>query len=372
MDPSDVAAFTAAARRFADEVIAPTMGVGRDGDLAKLDRVLTAAEEAGFLASARPKSPGYDYGAWGRAALEDGPAASLAVLEELATACAGVAACVHFAGLGGSELRGAKRRPARASVAICGAQQLEVQETGLPALLDAWLGPDVKLAKNGRTARLTGRKPFVYAGPDCEGFVVYARGEGDRWARVWVPADAKGLEQVEVGLRMGLAACQVTHLELCDVAVRASDELPEADPAQCLGRLWLGLCAIAIGNGRGALRVAHRYAAERRQGGGLIREHAAVQLLLGGAESRLAAGGAALRQVASRREVDTRLAAMLKARLTLECAQAVTDCLQVLGGYGYMEDYRLEKRLRDALTLKSMAGRPDDLLRLAATTGSER
>jgi alkylation response protein AidB-like acyl-CoA dehydrogenase len=41
--------------------------------------------------------------------------------------------------------------------------------------------------------------------------------------------------------------------------------------------------------------------------------------------------------------------------------RAVTDCLQTLGGYGYMEDYRLEKRLRDVSTLKSLHGPPDQL-----------
>ena len=61
-----------------------------------------------------------------------------------------------------------------------------------------------------------------------------------------------------------------------------------------------------------------------------------------------------------------------KLRITLECDQAVTDCLQVLGGYGYMEDYRMEKRLRDSLTLKAMAIEPNNLrLLCAASPGRE-
>jgi len=68
---------------------------------------------------------------------------------------------------------------------------------------------------------------------------------------------------------------------------------------------------------------------------------------------------------------DLRSAAMLKVRVLEDCFQAVNDSLQVLGGYGYMEDYRLEKRLRDALTLRSAAGRADDLLRLVATSAGE-
>jgi alkylation response protein AidB-like acyl-CoA dehydrogenase len=39
----------------------------------------------------------------------------------------------------------------------------------------------------------------------------------------------------------------------------------------------------------------------------------------------------------------------------------VTDCLQTAGGYGYMEDYGFEKRLRDVSMLKSLHGAPDQL-----------
>jgi len=56
----------------------------------------------------------------------------------------------------------------------------------------------------------------------------------------------------------------------------------------------------------------------------------------------------------------------LKLAVTTDCCRAVSDLLQVLGGYGYMEDYRLEKRLRDAMTLKTMSVRPDDLRMLCA------
>jgi alkylation response protein AidB-like acyl-CoA dehydrogenase len=38
------------------------------------------------------------------------------------------------------------------------------------------------------------------------------------------------------------------------------------------------------------------------------------------------------------------------------CSRAVTDCLQTFGGYGYMEDYGMEKRLRDVTVLKLASG----------------
>jgi alkylation response protein AidB-like acyl-CoA dehydrogenase len=50
-------------------------------------------------------------------------------------------------------------------------------------------------------------------------------------------------------------------------------------------------------------------------------------------------------------------------------ASAVTDAMQVLGGYGYMEDYGMEKRLRDVTVLKSMAGTPQYLKRFIFESG---
>ncbi len=124
--------------------------------------------------------------------------------------------------------------------------------------------------------------------------------------------------------------------------------------------------------GSGASSEATReYALARSQGGKLIVFHPAVQLLLGSAEARVVSCRAALRGLAD--DASIRTAAMLKVRVLEDCAQAVSDSLQVFGGYGYMEDYRLEKRLRDALTLKSLGGRRDDLVqRIAMTAGEPR
>jgi alkylation response protein AidB-like acyl-CoA dehydrogenase len=44
--------------------------------------------------------------------------------------------------------------------------------------------------------------------------------------------------------------------------------------------------------------------------------------------------------------------------------RAVTDALQALGGYGYMDEYGLSKRLRDLAALRVLHGGPDQLLLL--------
>ena len=66
-------------------------------------------------------------------------------------------------------------------------------------------------------------------------------------------------------------------------------------------------------------------------------------------------------------------ATMSKLMSTKVSDKVAYECIQFLGGYGYMEEYRLEKRLRDAMTLKSLAVDPNTLRRLcAARPGGDR
>jgi alkylation response protein AidB-like acyl-CoA dehydrogenase len=155
-------------------------------------------------------------------------------------------------------------------------------------------------------------------------------------------------------------------LEFVDIEVKPGQMLDPVSPAGFLKRHMLGLSAVAVGNARGALDTAKAYAAERYQGCAQIDEHAAVRILIGESASRIHMCCALLEQIALGETVTMAQAFASKLRITLECSQAVTDCLQVLGGYGYMEDYRQEKRLRDALTLKSMVIKPDLLRMLCA------
>jgi alkylation response protein AidB-like acyl-CoA dehydrogenase len=54
-------------------------------------------------------------------------------------------------------------------------------------------------------------------------------------------------------------------------------------------------------------------------------------------------------------------AAAAKLAATELAARAITDSLQVFGGYGYMEDFGMEKRLRDIAVLRSAGGPPSYL-----------
>ena len=350
MDDELLEAFRETSTRFARREIAAMVGVEtRDGVLERVPDVLAQAELAGLLASPDPSSPGHEYGVWGRAADTEGAQASVCVLQALATECAGVAACVHFAGLGSAETT---TEGPPVGVGMLGDFELSWSSIQTPPATAPRL-------QNGR---LSGQVPFVYAPPGATRFVVYAAAE-EGWARVSIEAGA-GLTIEPRGGRLGLAALQCWSLRFDDAEASPA---PQRSPAVYLRRLTLGLAAIAVGNAQGALRIADAYVAERYQGGRQIEEHAAVQLLLGDSRSRVASADATLR-FASACEGPQALwqALSAKLRVTRASQQAVTDCMQVLGGYGYMEDYRIEKRLRDAMALTSMCLKPDTLRRLCA------
>ncbi len=335
MDPATLEAFREAAARFAAREVRPMLGDRwRDGDLERLPAVLAAAEQAGLMASADPSHPGYDYGVWGRALAGDGPAASLAVLEEVAVACAGVAACLHAAGLGALASPEGPREPTAAAF-LAGGTSLVGVFPGVPPGTTAWRA--------------------VMLPPGCGAVVVFTGGTSRRL----VPLAALEVEELEP--RTGLAAVRLATVRLGDPG--AGEALPPADPAELAVPWLLGIAAMAAGAARGALEVAAAYARERRQGGRPIVEHPAVQLLLGEAASRVAAARAHLGFAGG---TAGGLAQALAARLSVveEAFQAATDSMQVLGGYGYMEDYGVEKRLRDIMTLRGLPPSSDAVRRM--------
>lgn len=356
------------ARRFARREIAPKLeGESRDGDLSQLNDVLKLAEEVGLVASPHPDHPGYDFGVWGKECQEQGIESSLVILEEIAVECAGIASCIHASGLASSELEPNDKLSSKIAVSFCGNswqptwQSFESPPKGA-----------VKARLVDGSLELNGAASFVMAPPDCEKFVVFAGHQGS-WEQFLVPAESLGLSVNHEADRLGLAAVDMLHLNFEETPLTEEHKLGAISPLSYIRRNMLGLSAIAIGNALGALSAARSYAEERYQGGTLIEKHPAVQTLLGESGARVALCSAALADGGRQNGQEpfpVWRALALKLRITAECWRAVSDCLQVLGGYGYMEDYGLEKRLRDAMTLKLVGFDPRTLKILCSETAT--
>ncbi len=350
MPGSDVlAAFRETAAKFAKAEVRPIiMGQGRDGDLEQVPNIIKKAAEAGIVASPDAGHPGFEYGVWGRASINDGPALSLTVLEEIAVECAGVAAIIHAAGLGSAEL-GPPITTCPAVAFVCGNRRAFPWFPEYSGKISTW-------------------SPVLLP-PECDGVVLYGW-EKEGKTRLLAPPDELDME--ELSPRAGLGALRIVRLRL---GSNITGTTLEPGDASALGIRWLlGIAAIASGTARGALNVAMKYATQRVQGGKAIKEQPAVQLLLGEAASMVWACRAYLKYAIQEGEEPDALGRAIAARFQImeNSVEATTACLQVLGGYGYMEDYGIEKRLRDLMTLRGIPPARDDLIRMIHASFRER
>lgn len=376
--------FLELARSFTRKTILPMFeGDSPDGDLSHMPEIMGKAFEVGLASSPDEGMPGYEYGIWGACAGDSGARLSVLLLSAIASACAGVAMNLHAQGLGSRVVTASARRPESLPARVAAALQEGYGPPGHGTLLDpASHGPEA-IATLARPAGagyvISGRKPFVYGMPETGAFAVFCRMEqGGGWGCFLVPASCPGVTARPIADRTGLRACGLMDLVLTDVVVPAEARIDEGDGLSLVRRMmclhWLGLSAIAVGNGRGAVLAAMRYASERYQGGALIENHPVVKKLIALSEARVETAHALLLQAADSLQDPARClsqCAMAKLMSADLCFRAVTDSLQVFGGYGYMEDYRMEKRLRDAAVLKSAGGSANALELFIFETGKE-
>lgn len=152
---------------------------------------------------------------------------------------------------------------------------------------------------------------------------------------------------------LGLRAADIGTLAL-DGAEAAT---LEGDVGEALADFRLALGFIAAGVARAALRVGTEYALERQQFGRPIAKFQAIQWKLADLATGLDAAALML-GVAAERTDEGRPAAAARAALAATHA-ATTGCsemLQIHGGYGYTEEYAIERLYRDAKALAVYAG----------------
>ena len=113
----------------------------------------------------------------------------------------------------------------------------------------------------------------------------------------------------------------------------------------------INVAARAVGVGEAAFEHAIRYAQQRTAFGKPICEHQAVQLLLADMGTRLQAARLMVENAAQKKDAGERCdveAGMAKLFASEACAKISLDALRVLGGYGYMAEFPVERFYRDA------------------------
>ena len=121
----------------------------------------------------------------------------------------------------------------------------------------------------------------------------------------------------------------------------------------------LGIAACAVGLAQAALDVAVEYAQQRQQFGKRIADFQGVSFLLADMATAVEAARALYLSAARRRDAGEPFgtqAAMSKLFATDTAMRVTTDAVQVLGGYGYVEDFPAERYLREAKILQIVEG----------------
>jgi len=218
--------------------------------------------------------------------------------------------------------------------------------------------------RDGGAWVLDGQKLFVTSARYAPFFIVLARVGAAEPARphagitaFLVPAETPGITVAKAERKLGLAASDTSAVAFEGVRVPASAVLGTegkgfsevAMAGLDAGRI--GIAAQALGIARGALALAAAYAQERRQFGAPIASFQSIRFSLSTVRTELDAARLLVLRAAwlkDRGAGFTREAAQAKLYASEAANRAVSACLQVFGGYGYMRDYGIERYFRDA------------------------
>jgi acyl-CoA dehydrogenase len=305
------------------------------------------------------------YGGPGLAVLDE-----CLIAEELCWGCAGIAGAITVSNLvaGALHLAGAGEQKQRYLPEL-----LQQRKLASYALTEPGAGSDA--AAISTTARrgdggylLSGTKSFITNAGEASYFLVFAKTDpaaGHRGLSAFLlPRDAPGLAVGPPDHKMGQRAADTRQLFLEDVRASSEQRLgAEGDgfklAMEVFNRSRPTVGAVGVGIARRAFEMAAGYANQRQAFGRPILDHQGVGFLLADMFIQIEAARLLCWQAAWR--LDQGLAAGVHAAAA-KCFAAdvamrvATDAVQVFGGYGYLEDYGVEKLMRDAKVVQIYEG----------------
>ena len=233
-------------------------------------------------------------------------------------------------------------------------------------------GMTTKAVRQGDDYLLDGRKMFITNGPIGDVFLVYARAEGmaRKLSLFVVEKGFPGFERGRKLRKMGMRSSPTGELVLEGCRVPAANLVGKEGGAlvpmmQNLDIERVCLAAISLGIARACLDHALRYARERQQFGKPIIKFQAVGHKIADMYIEHRAASALVYEAAQAIEAGERarpLAAAAKTFASEAATRAAMDAVQVLGGYGYIREFPVERLARDAKLLE-IGGGTSEILR---------
>jgi alkylation response protein AidB-like acyl-CoA dehydrogenase len=286
-------------------------------------------------------------------------------IEELSKVCAtsGLIIAVQELGSLGIKLAGSEEQKERFLPKLATGEWLAAY-----ALTEPGSGSDSAAMRT--TARLegdeyvlNGGKRFITSAGVASVYVVFAKtdpAQGHSGISAFVvEAGSPGFEVGRIEPKMGIKGSTTGELFFNDCRVPAANRLGEEGEGfkiamRILDRSRPGIGAQGLGLAQGATDYALEYARSRETMGKPIAEHQLIAGMLADMETKCEVARGLLYKVGRLIDDDetgpelTKLSAMAKLYCTDVAMEVTTDAVQVLGGYGYIQEYPVERMMRDA------------------------
>ncbi len=285
------------------------------------------------------------------------------VVEQLSRACGGIALSYAGTGLGtfpiilfGNDKQKQKYLPDIAAGKKLAAFGLTEANAGSDAA-----GVQTSAVLDGNEYILNGTKQWITNGGEADVYSVIActdRSSGARgFSAFIVEKGTPGFSFGKKENKMGIRASATVELVFEDCRIPKENLLSKEGlgfivAMKTLDRTRPGVAAQAVGIAQGALDAAVKYSRERIQFGAPISSFQAVQHIMADMAIQIEASRALVYQTC--RYIDSgaknisKQSAMCKVIASDTAMKVTTDAVQILGGYGYMKEYPVEKMMRDA------------------------
>ena len=207
---------------------------------------------------------------------------------------------------------------------------------------------------------INGSKIFITNGPEAGVFVIFAmtdKSKGTKGLSAFIiESSFPGFSVGKMENKMGLHGVHTAEIVFTDMIVPKENLLGEEGKGfkicmQTLDVGRIGIAAQALGIAEGAMKEALEYTKTRAQFGKPISKFQNTQFTFADMELRCESARLLTYQAAAMKEQGKRCskeAAMAKLSASETAMWVTTKAVQMLGGYGYTNDYPLERMMRDA------------------------
>ena len=224
---------------------------------------------------------------------------------------------------------------------------------------DAFGSMRTTVKRDGDVFVLNGSKTFITNGPEGDIFLVYARSEDDGSIQAYiVEREFEGLSTGPAFKKMGMKSSPTSELFFDSVRVPVENLLGGGSKdrdhvRKSLARERVGIAVMGYGIAERCFEIARDYAKERVQGGQPIANYQLIQ----GRLARMYVEVSNARRIAYSTGSESALDACAAKLYLAEVGTRVAEhAIHILAGNGYMEEYVVERLLRDAMLLELGGG----------------